>query len=153
MAKRQKTVVITGASAGVGRATAREFAKHGSYVALLSRGEAGLQAAQAEVEALGGRALILPVDLANPEQIDKAAVTVEEELEGRTPPSSRITCRIFVGESDHRKQDFSRPSRSVPRAAWLRRAADGRTCRSQSFKQPLDAASEGLRGPWPIRRS
>src|SRR5690349_1006108 len=80
MAKQQETVVITGASAGVGRATAREFAKHGSYVALLSRGEAGLEAAQAEVEALGGRALILPVDLANPEQIERAAASVEEEL-------------------------------------------------------------------------
>jgi short-subunit dehydrogenase len=80
MAKRQETIVITGASAGVGRATAREFAKHGSYVALLSRGEAALEAARAEVEALGGRALILQVDVANAEQIEKAAATVEQEL-------------------------------------------------------------------------
>jgi short-subunit dehydrogenase len=80
MAKRQETIVITGASAGVGRATAREFAKHGSYVALLSRGEAALEAARTEVEALGGRALILQVDVANAEQIEKAAATVEQEL-------------------------------------------------------------------------
>src|SRR5262249_22940586 len=74
-------------------------------------------------------------------------------LLGRAPPSSRIKYRVFVCESDHRDQDFSRPSRSLPRAAWLRRTADGRTCRSQSSKQPLDAASERFRRAWPIRRS
>jgi NAD(P)-dependent dehydrogenase (short-subunit alcohol dehydrogenase family) len=80
MAKQQQTVVITGASAGVGRATAREFAKHGAQIALLARGEAGLKAAREEVEFLGGNALILPVDVADRDGIEMAADAVEREL-------------------------------------------------------------------------
>src|SRR5262245_9575299 len=80
MAKQQEIVVITGASAGVGRATAREFAKHGARVALLARGEAGLNAAREEVEALGGQALIMPVDVADRDQMETAAAGVEREL-------------------------------------------------------------------------
>ena len=80
MAKQQQTVVITGASAGIGRATAREFAKHGACVALLARGEAGLKAAADEVASLGGRALVLPVDVADRDGIEQAATTVEREL-------------------------------------------------------------------------
>src|SRR4051812_26473649 len=55
-------VVITGASAGVGRATAREFGARGAHVALIARGRAGLEAAAAEVRASGGTALVLPCD-------------------------------------------------------------------------------------------
>ncbi|MFE9401652.1 SDR family oxidoreductase [Streptomyces sp. NPDC006530] len=72
-----ETVVITGASAGIGRATARLFAERGAHVVLLARGEAGLDAAAAEVEELGGRALALPVDVADPEQVEKAAEAAE----------------------------------------------------------------------------
>lgn len=59
-----KVVVVTGASAGVGRATARAFAERGADVALLARGQAGLAGARREVEAAGRRALVLPVDVA-----------------------------------------------------------------------------------------
>ncbi len=52
-----KIVVVTGASAGVGRATAVEFARQGATVALLARGKAGLEGARAEVEAAGGQGL------------------------------------------------------------------------------------------------
>lgn len=72
--------VITGASAGIGRATAREFAKRGCSVALLARGIEGLEAAAAEVEALGGRALIIPTDVADHQQVDRAAERVEAEF-------------------------------------------------------------------------
>ncbi|MEU3501894.1 SDR family oxidoreductase [Streptomyces hundungensis] len=72
-----ETVVITGASAGIGRATARLFAERGDRVVLLARGEAGLDAAAAEVEELGGRALALPVDVADPDQVEKAAEVAE----------------------------------------------------------------------------
>jgi NADP-dependent 3-hydroxy acid dehydrogenase YdfG len=51
----ERVVVVTGASAGVGRATAREFARRGAKVALLARGIDGLRAAAREVEELGGR--------------------------------------------------------------------------------------------------
>jgi short-subunit dehydrogenase len=72
-----EVVVVTGASAGVGRATVREFAKRGASVALLARGEAGLQAAREEVQRLGGRALMVPTDVAQPDQVDAAAAIVE----------------------------------------------------------------------------
>ncbi|MEU3370534.1 SDR family oxidoreductase [Streptomyces sp. NPDC006660] len=72
-----QTVVITGASAGIGRATARMFAERGAQIALLARGEAGLEAAAAEVEELGGRALALPVDVADADQVEKAAEAAE----------------------------------------------------------------------------
>ena len=57
--KKGEVVVITGASAGVGRAAAREFARHGASVGLIARGRDGLEAARREVEKLGGRALVL----------------------------------------------------------------------------------------------
>ncbi len=68
-----EVVVITGASAGVGRATARNFARHGARIALLARGTDGLEAAQREVQELGGTAIVIPVDVANPEQVEAAA--------------------------------------------------------------------------------
>ena len=77
---KQEIVVITGASAGVGRATAREFAKRGASVALVARGEAGLDAARHEVESLGGRALVVPTDVSAPDQVEAAALAVEERL-------------------------------------------------------------------------
>jgi NAD(P)-dependent dehydrogenase (short-subunit alcohol dehydrogenase family) len=73
-------VVITGASGGVGRATARRFAKDGAKIALLARGRGGLEAAAREVEELGGRALILPTDVADADQVEAAAEAAEEEL-------------------------------------------------------------------------
>jgi NAD(P)-dependent dehydrogenase (short-subunit alcohol dehydrogenase family) len=75
-----KIVVVTGASAGVGRATARAFAAAGWDVALLARGEDGLEAARREVEAAGRRALVLPTDVADPAQVEAAAESTEREL-------------------------------------------------------------------------
>lgn len=71
-------VVITGASAGLGRAIAREFGKYGAKVALLARGEEGLEAARQEVEALGGEALVVPTDVSNAEAVDQAAQQIED---------------------------------------------------------------------------
>lgn len=73
-------VVVTGASAGVGRATARAFADDGWSVALLARGSDGLQAAAKEVEERDARALVIPTDVADPEQVERAATRVEDEL-------------------------------------------------------------------------
>lgn len=75
-----EVVVVTGASAGVGRATARAFARRGASVALLARGSDGLEAARAEVVSLGGNALVIPTDVADPEQVEAAAAQVEESL-------------------------------------------------------------------------
>jgi short-subunit dehydrogenase len=72
--------VVTGASAGIGRATVRELAARGFDVALLARGRAGLDAAAAEVEALGGRALAISTDVADAAAVEAAASQVEREL-------------------------------------------------------------------------
>ena len=80
VARRPPVVVITGASAGVGRATVREFAKLGAHVALLARGRDGLEGARQEVEAAGGKALVLPTDVAVYAQVEAAAEAVEREL-------------------------------------------------------------------------
>lgn len=76
----QSVVVVTGASGGVGRATAVAFARRGASVALVARGEAGLAAAAAEVEAAGAKVLALPADVADYEQVEAVASHVEEQL-------------------------------------------------------------------------
>jgi NAD(P)-dependent dehydrogenase (short-subunit alcohol dehydrogenase family) len=70
-------VVVTGASAGVGRATVRAFAAEGATVALLARGERGLGAARQEAEMLGGHAMAIPLDVADWRAVDDAATLVE----------------------------------------------------------------------------
>src|SRR5690606_33498218 len=80
MPNSRKVVVISGASAGVGRATAVEFARSGATVALLARGEKGLAGAKAEVEAAGGTAWVHRVDVADAQQVDDAAARIEAEL-------------------------------------------------------------------------
>ncbi|HEX2573606.1 MAG TPA: SDR family oxidoreductase [Polyangia bacterium] len=78
--KGSEVVVVTGASAGVGRAVACRFASAGAHVALLARGKAGLLGAQEDVEARGGTALAIPCDVADAEAIEQAAARVEAEL-------------------------------------------------------------------------
>ena len=75
-----KVVVITGASAGVGRATAIEFAKHGTRLGLLARGTEGLEGARRDVEAAGGRALVVRTDVSDPQQVEAAAAEVEKQF-------------------------------------------------------------------------
>lgn len=70
-------VVVTGASAGVGRAAVRQFAREGASIGLIARGVAGLEAAKREVEDLGGRALVLPLDVSDAAAIEDAAARVE----------------------------------------------------------------------------
>ena len=76
------TVVLTGASAGVGRATVRKFARQGARIGLIARGVEGLKAAQQEVEKLGGQALMIPTDVANADEVEAAAEQVEAEFGG-----------------------------------------------------------------------
>jgi NAD(P)-dependent dehydrogenase (short-subunit alcohol dehydrogenase family) len=77
---KKNVVVITGASAGVGRAAVREFAKHGFSVGLMARGRDGLEGARREVEKSGGEALVLPTDVADAAQVEAAAEQVESKL-------------------------------------------------------------------------
>lgn len=80
MQSRSEVVVITGASAGVGRATVQAFAKRGASIGLLARGTKGLEGAKRDVEQFGGRALIIPTDVAYADQVEAAAQQVEEHL-------------------------------------------------------------------------
>jgi NAD(P)-dependent dehydrogenase (short-subunit alcohol dehydrogenase family) len=73
-----QVVVITGASAGVGRATAIAFARRGARIGLLARGQEGLKSALNDVEASGGKGLVLPTDVADPDQVEAAAQAVED---------------------------------------------------------------------------
>ena len=75
-----ENVVITGASAGVGRATAHAFAKRGANIGLIARGTEGLNAACREVESLRGSAVAIPADVANSEQVETAAREFEAKF-------------------------------------------------------------------------
>ncbi|MBA8794086.1 NAD(P)-dependent dehydrogenase (short-subunit alcohol dehydrogenase family) [Friedmanniella endophytica] len=75
-----QVVVITGASGGIGRAVAREFGSRGARVALLARGETGLQGAAEDVRNRGGQALVIPVDVSDADAVEAAAQRVEDEL-------------------------------------------------------------------------
>src|SRR3954470_21907371 len=77
---KDKVIVITGASGGVGRATAWEFAKQGAKIVLLARGQEQLNGTKREVEQYGGKALCIPTDVADPNAIEAAAEQAEQEF-------------------------------------------------------------------------
>jgi NAD(P)-dependent dehydrogenase (short-subunit alcohol dehydrogenase family) len=78
--ERKRTIVVTGASAGLGRAIVRAFAREGARIGLIARGHDGLNAAKREVEQLGGEALVLPLDVADASAVEEAAGRVEEKF-------------------------------------------------------------------------
>jgi NAD(P)-dependent dehydrogenase (short-subunit alcohol dehydrogenase family) len=79
--RRGRVVVVTGGTAGVGRATAREFARRGDRVAVLARGTEALEATRLELAGIGGgAALALSVDVADADAVERAAERVEREL-------------------------------------------------------------------------
>jgi NADP-dependent 3-hydroxy acid dehydrogenase YdfG len=80
MSMEGKVVAVTGASAGIGRATAREFAAQGAHVGLIARGEERLQAAAREVDQAGRKACVAPADVADAQAVEAAAAKIESEL-------------------------------------------------------------------------
>src|SRR3954451_11800474 len=108
MSRAPQVVAITGASAGVGRATVREFARHGARIGLLARGIDGLQAARSEVEELGSKALVIPTDVANADQVESAAAQIEAEFGGIDVWINNAMTSVFSPITETTAAEFQR---------------------------------------------
>jgi short-subunit dehydrogenase len=105
---RDEVVVITGASAGVGRAAARLFGRRGARVGLLARGRDGLEAARREIEAEGGRAIVLPTDVSDAGQVERAAAAVEDEFGPIDVWVNNAMVSVFSPVKEMTADDFKR---------------------------------------------
>ena len=103
-----KVVVITGASAGVGRATARAFAERGAKIGLLARGEAGLDAAKREVVDAGGEAVAIQTDVADAEALEAAAKTVEDAFGPIDVWVNNAMTSVFSPASEMEPEEYAR---------------------------------------------
>ena len=103
-----RVVVVTGASAGVGRATVRAFAREGAHIGLLARSAGVLENVKREVEAMGGRAIVLPADVADAEQVEAAAERVERELGPIDVWVNNAMVSVFSPVKEMRAEDYRR---------------------------------------------
>ena len=106
--KNPEIVVVTGASAGVGRATVRAFAEQGAHIGLVARNREALENARQEVEALGGRALVLPTDVADNEAVEAAAARVEAELGPIDVWVNNAMCSVFSPVKEMKPEEYKR---------------------------------------------
>ena len=108
MANKNEIVVVTGASAGIGRATAVEFGREGARVALLARGKAGLEGAAREVESAGGQAMIIPTDVSDADAVEAAADKVEKEWGPIDIWVNDAMCSVFSPVKEMKAEEFRR---------------------------------------------
>ncbi|HEU5021311.1 MAG TPA: SDR family oxidoreductase [Bryobacteraceae bacterium] len=106
--KAGRVVVVTGGSAGVGRATVRAFAMEGARVGVIARDTDGLHAAAREVDTLGGKGLAVAADVADPNQVEAAAKRIEEELGPIDVWVNNAMTTIFGRLSDVTPEEFKR---------------------------------------------
>lgn len=105
---KDKVIVITGASGGVGRALAIEFAKQGAKIALLARDMEGLEGAKREVEEAGGTSIILLTDVAFPEQIEEAARKTEDAFGNIDVWINNAMCSVFSMFKEIKPEEYKR---------------------------------------------
>jgi NAD(P)-dependent dehydrogenase (short-subunit alcohol dehydrogenase family) len=103
-----KVIAVTGASAGVGRAVVRRFAEQGARIGLIARGRDRLEVTAAEVEELGGTALVLPADVADPQALDDAAQRIEDELGPLDLWVNNAMATVFARVIDIEPDEFRR---------------------------------------------
>jgi NAD(P)-dependent dehydrogenase (short-subunit alcohol dehydrogenase family) len=105
---RPQVVVVTGASGGIGRAIAHAFAKRGAHLGLLARGQPGLEAAAEEVRSLGGRAIVIPTDMTDPELVEAAADAVEARFGSIDAWVNDAMATVFARVVDTHPEEFKR---------------------------------------------
>src|SRR5262245_22607727 len=103
-----KVIAITGASAGAGRATVRRVARDGARLGRIARGQERLEATAAEVEQLGGEALVLPLDVTNAEAVDEAAGRIEERFGPLDVWVNNAMATVFAPVRDTTPEEFVR---------------------------------------------
>ncbi|HKH14708.1 MAG TPA: SDR family oxidoreductase [Solirubrobacterales bacterium] len=119
-----KVVVVTGASAGVGRAAASAFAERGDRVGLVARGGDSLQGAANEVAEAGGEPLVVAADVADPQQVDDAATTIEAELGEIDVWVNNAMATVFAPFAEIEPDEFERATRvTYLGVVWGTRAA------------------------------
>ena len=103
-----QTVVVTGASAGLGRAIVQKFAERGARIGLLARGRERLEATRREVESAGGRALVLAADVANADAVEQAADAVEREFGPIDVWVNNAMVSVYSPAMEMRSEEFRR---------------------------------------------
>lgn len=122
--KEDPVMVITGATSGVGRATARRFARNGATIGLIARGEEALRATAKEVEQLGGVALELPADVSSAAEVEAAAEEAEAELGPIDLWVNNAMTTVFGYFEDCSPQEFQRATEvTYLGVVWGTRAA------------------------------
>jgi NAD(P)-dependent dehydrogenase (short-subunit alcohol dehydrogenase family) len=108
MGSAPQVVAVTGASAGVGRATVERFARDGARLGLIARGRERLDATAAEVERLGGEALALPLDVADADAVDDAALQIEERFGPLDVWVNNAMATVFAPLTETTPEEFRR---------------------------------------------